>query len=418
MSDSGHYTIKTCYGFTLFKKPNSSFWNIRFTLAGQSQFRQSLKTSDQDEAMRLGLKLYYEITAKIDAGLNYKAKTTNDVIDEWLSRETLRQPELSVVNLFIRGYFGKMDVSKITHKTVSDFMKWRISYWTEGPGKDVDYVTYTRNGKLVKRPVEHKEPQPSTLHTLEAILSKFFRFCVRNAYMKSVPDFQKTKVKSGKRPSFTREEVLKIQNLTLLDYTQALESKKALRIYDIHQTGVLYAFVSIMAETGMRPTECLRLKWTDIEEFNPYPTTTPKQRERDVVKIKVHGKNKHRTLICFESTRVAFSMLWEVYEHTLERPIVKEDYVWLHMNGSIYKDVTRLLLAFLKKHKMIFDYMGEKRDAYSFRHYYITKMLSDDVNIHHIARNCGTSVAMIEKHYSHVSIEAIADHLRVKSNRL
>ena len=418
MEDSGHYTIKTEYGFTLFKKPNSSFWNIRFTLPGQTQYRKSLKTADQNEAMKNGLKLFYEISAKVDAGLNFKVTTTNDVLDEWLTREKLRQPELSVVNRFIREYFGKMDVSKITHKTVAEFMKWRVVYWTEGPGKDIDYVMYVRGGQTVKRPVEHSEPQPSTLHTLEAILSKFFRFCVRNAYMKNVPDFQKTKVKSGRRPSFTNEEVLQIKTLTLLEYQEALQPTKPLKIYDIHQTGILHAFVNIMAETGMRPTECLRLRWSDIEGFVPNEISTQHQRDPKTLKIKVHGKGKNRTLICFEKTRVSFSMLWGMYENTLDRPVTKEDYLWLHMNGSQYKDVTRLLLAFLKKHKLLLDYMGEKRDAYSFRHYYITHMLSVDANIHHIARNCGTSVGMIEKHYSHVSIETIAGFLKEKAAKL
>ena len=47
---------------------------------------------------------------------------------------------------------------------------------------------------------------------------------------------------------------------------------------------------------------------------------------------------------------------------------------------------------------------GKELSLYSLRHSYITRAIEDDVQLSLIAENAGTSVAMIEKHYSHVCV--------------
>jgi integrase len=46
---------------------------------------------------------------------------------------------------------------------------------------------------------------------------------------------------------------------------------------------------------------------------------------------------------------------------------------------------------------------GGKRTLYSLRHTYITHLLLDRVPVSVIAKQCGTSTAMIETHYSHIT---------------
>ncbi len=46
---------------------------------------------------------------------------------------------------------------------------------------------------------------------------------------------------------------------------------------------------------------------------------------------------------------------------------------------------------------------GGKRTLYSLRHTYITHLLLDKVPPSVIAKQCGTSTAMIELHYSHIT---------------
>jgi integrase len=47
-----------------------------------------------------------------------------------------------------------------------------------------------------------------------------------------------------------------------------------------------------------------------------------------------------------------------------------------------------------------FDRDGKPRTAYSLRHTYICMRLMEGADIYQIAKNCRTSVEMIEKHYA------------------
>ena len=58
-----------------------------------------------------------------------------------------------------------------------------------------------------------------------------------------------------------------------------------------------------------------------------------------------------------------------------------------------------------------FDSHGNRRTIYSLRHTYATFRLQEGVHQYVLAKNMGTSVAMLEKHYGHTSNVASADEL-------
>ena len=57
----------------------------------------------------------------------------------------------------------------------------------------------------------------------------------------------------------------------------------------------------------------------------------------------------------------------------------------------------------LDRTKLKFDRDGKPRTAYSLRHTYICMRLMEGADIYQIAKNCRTSVEMIEKHLRHPS---------------
>ena len=62
-----------------------------------------------------------------------------------------------------------------------------------------------------------------------------------------------------------------------------------------------------------------------------------------------------------------------------------------------------------------FDRQGNRRTLYSLRHGYISFRLLEGADIYQIAKNCRTSVEMIEKHYAvHLknSLDAAAINVR------
>jgi integrase len=61
---------------------------------------------------------------------------------------------------------------------------------------------------------------------------------------------------------------------------------------------------------------------------------------------------------------------------------------------------------------------GQKRVFYSLRHTYATLALTHDkVPIHTLAKQMGTSVLMIEKHYSHLKVVQAINQLRGNESR-
>ena len=61
--------------------------------------------------------------------------------------------------------------------------------------------------------------------------------------------------------------------------------------------------------------------------------------------------------------------------------------------------------------KMRVDSGGLNRTLYSLRHTYATQALASGIDIHTLAKQMGTSVGMIEKHYSKMTATMAADRL-------
>ncbi len=69
----------------------------------------------------------------------------------------------------------------------------------------------------------------------------------------------------------------------------------------------------------------------------------------------------------------------------------------------------------LEKEKLRSDRDGKARTSYSLRHTYICMRLLEGADIYQIAKNCRTSVEMIEKHYAaHLKNTLDASAINVK----
>lgn len=64
------------------------------------------------------------------------------------------------------------------------------------------------------------------------------------------------------------------------------------------------------------------------------------------------------------------------------------------------RDQRQLFNAILDELELKFDRDGNRRTAYSLRHSYICFRLMENADIYQLAKNCRTSVEMIEKHYA------------------
>jgi len=81
-------------------------------------------------------------------------------------------------------------------------------------------------------------------------------------------------------------------------------------------------------------------------------------------------------------------------------------------------DHHELLNTILTEEGLKFDRDGNRRTAYSLRHTYICFRLMENADIYQIAKNCRTSVEMIQKHYAvHLENTLDASAINVRKPR-
>ena len=76
-----------------------------------------------------------------------------------------------------------------------------------------------------------------------------------------------------------------------------------------------------------------------------------------------------------------------------------DDFIFAHPDGKPIHSSKRAFASLMRIAGVEFDGVGKKHTIYSLRHTYATMRLTEGVSICAIARNMGTSVAMIERFY-------------------
>ncbi len=150
-----------------------------------------------------------------------------------------------------------------------------------------------------------------------------------------------------------------------------------------------------MANTGLRPDECLRLEIRDVQVEKDAATGDT------ILVIDVRGK-----------TGVGYCKSMPGAVFPFQRLVKRRTQEWAAESEKGAKaqlpPTTRLVRQFdramfnkiLEEEGLKFDRDGQRRTAYSLRHTYISMRLMEGANIHQIANNCRTSVQMIEEFYA------------------
>ena len=147
-----------------------------------------------------------------------------------------------------------------------------------------------------------------------------------------------------------------------------------------------------MGNTGLRPDETKNLQHRDVEVIEDEATG------KEILLIEVRGK---RGIGYCKSTPGAVLP----YRRLQQRPKPLND----GQKGTQIPEPTDLVFpsshsnmfdTILTKEKLKYDRDGKARTSYSLRHTYICMRLLEGADIYQVAKNCRTSVEMIEKHYA------------------
>jgi integrase len=173
---------------------------------------------------------------------------------------------------------------------------------------------------------------------------------------------------------------------------------------------LLSDYVFILSNTGIRHgTEMLNLKWKHIEWFIG-------ENSKRYLQITVSGKTGNRQLIARHSTIVYLKNIQSRFENLndisfdelLNRKI--DQYVIRLRDGTRPKSLDKSFRQLLTDSGLLYGTTSDMpRTLYSLRHFYATYQLMKGRNIHSLARQMGTSVGMIEQHYSKLTPMLMAE---------
>jgi len=145
--------------------------------------------------------------------------------------------------------------------------------------------------------------------------------------------------------------------------------------------------------------------------------------QRYIVIALEKGKTGKRTIVCRHSVRKYLVRIKDRFPHLKERQLGQmldiDEPVFRCRDGSMPKDYHGAFRIMLEKAELLNDVRGARRSLYSLRHSYATfRILYGKVDLHTLAKNMGTSIAMLERHYSHLEVLHRAEALAGRAEQV
>jgi integrase len=363
----------------VYKRPNSRFWQCSAYEGGSNQ-RVSTHEESLAKAKEFAEDWYLELRGKLRRGELKSEKTFKDaaaqferefeIITEGQRNPVYVQGHKDRLRVHLIPFFGAMGLSEVT------------------PGQLQEYRIYRREKAVKER---GKPPARSTLHQEIVCLRQVLKTALRHGWLKYLPDLSEPYRASGKvshRAWFSPEEYKQLYEATR---ERAKHPKNPRYKWDSED---LHDFVLFMANTGLRPDEAFRLEFRDVAIVEDEST------DETILEIEVRGK---RGVGYCKSTAGAVRPFQRLQERNAAKK--KKEGKDAHPTDLMFpKSHHELLNTILDEQNLKKDREGQARTAYSLRHTYICLRLMEGADIYQIAKNCRTSVEMIEKYY--------ASHLR------
>ena len=365
----------------VYRRENSSLWQCSTYLAGRNH-RVSTKEDSLARAKDFAEDWYVELRGKGKRGELLREKTFADAAKQFTKEYEVMtrgernakyvQDHQSRLKNHLTPFFGESGLSQITTGKVQEY---RLERQKEEDGKHV--------------------PSRSTMHHEIVTLRQVLKTAIRHGWLDRLPDLSLPYRASSKvthRAWFSPEEYKTFYEATRKN---ARDAKDKPWRWDAEQ---LHDYVLFIANTGVRPDEANALEFRDVKIINDSATN-----ER-ILEIEVRGK---RGVGYCKSTSNAV----RPYERLVarQRPVSSEPSVDDEEERMRPTEPTdRLFPVNHKKQfnrvlgnvKLKLDRSGNRRTAYSLRHTYICLRLMEGADIYQIAKNCRTSVEMIENYYA------------------
>ena len=372
----------------VYKRSNSSSWQCASYLAGKNR-RTTTKEDSLSKAKEFAEDWYLQLRGKLRSGELKSGKLFRaaaelylrefDIITQGRRSPTYARGQHARTNGHLIPFFGSMVLPEITAGTINEYRIHRLEKSNAMRGKP---------------------PAHNTTHQEIVTLRQIFKTALRHGWIDHLPDLSepyRSSPKISHRAWFSPEEYKQLYEATR---KRALDPKQPRFLWEAEQ---LHDYVLFSANTGLRPDEAMRLQFRDVTVVEDEGSG------QTILEIEVRGK---RGVGYCKSTAGAVHPFERLKARTRpdggpgrsgSRTASMANGEW-HEPGPtdlLFPKWPRgLFNAILEEEKLRSDRDGRPRTAYSLRHTYICLRLLEGADIYQIAKNCRTSVEMIEKYYA------------------
>lgn len=275
-----------------------------------------------------------------------------------------------------------------------------------------------REAQAVKK--RGKPPAHNTMHQEIVTLRQTLKTAIRKGWLAHLPDLSapyRSSPKISHRAWFSPEEYKKLYEATRKRAREPLNPRYKWESEQLHD------YVLFAANTGVRPDEARRLQFRDVTIVEDDATG------ETILEIEVRGKRGVGYCKSMTGAVRPFERLFARRRPARAGEDAASGEAKTLRPGKTGADDWRVPkptdLIFPKSHRDLFktildeeelrtDREGQPRTAYSLRHTYICLRLLEGADIYQIAKNCRTSVEMIEKYYaSHIKTNLDAAAINV-----
>ena len=375
----------------LYRRSDSRIWQYKFKRESGSWYRASTRKSVLDQAKRVAMDLHDEARYRERLGLAPAHKSFKDiamVTIEDMQRDLaagtgkkIYVDYCSVIERYFIPYFGDKYLQNLKHKDIADFEAWR-------------------NHRMART------PKSSTLMTFASAFSRVHQTAISRGWISDrvpIPTMSRRGAKGEVRPAFSVEEITQLRQ-----FMQSWQKLGNLD-YDRIMRPLLCAYVEFLLLTGMRHgTESMGIEWRHCEWY-----ASEGQR---YIRVWVDGKTGGRWLIAKHEAEAVLIKLHSLQPDIAVKPIElvmgrDTKYLFRRPDGQRPRTFNGMFSKLMRESGLRWNHTNQSRTLYSLRHSYATMELLAETDIHTLARQMGTSVRMLEAHYSKLTATMAADKL-------
>ncbi|OAN46298.1 hypothetical protein [Magnetospirillum moscoviense] len=406
----------------------------------QFDFESVRRNGPPEEIVEFGKRILYKYREQVGKGKRLNPRRTPTVseaakayLDDLLALHDLGRVSWTkyehhrcFLARYVASYepFTKRPIDEIDFVDLTEWQRWRDTYWLTGPGASIDAIESVRGGKPFVRKISPKEktiPTATSKSKEWGYLKAVFKFARSERHLSTIPDHVPTTPETPSSPSrvtpyFTAQDWKHLTESTTIWLNPAKLPGDNRRIRQL-----CWWFCLVLRAYGLRVAEGYQLKFRSLlHDVIPGTEDMYVKLQVNAVKSKVHPRSVEPIdSMRAEITNLLMKRLPAFYQEQYGRWPASTDPLWMHSDGSAIRTFEGSFDSLLKHAKMTHDVYGHDYDLTSIRHTTITDEIeTTDLSVGVIATWAGTSINMLDKTYNHATTTRARRQERERRERL